>query len=171
MKNIGYDEKSVAVVFFHPFQRGPYILFETACVLSAGWPFLLPISTLKTPFHSLLPTTPTRPGHGCDWTLHKWYLTDGALEQLNMAYHLLADLEHSTYIIELPAVIGCGKDGEEFTFIEKLVSVLDHLMRTTDKVKLVLLQKLVYHLLPENARDAPLKVGIPVVSSFRGVWP
>ena len=52
------------------------------------------------------------------------------------------------------AVVWRGKDGDELTLREKLVAVLDDLVRAADEVEVVLLQKLFHNARPKGEGDA-----------------
>lgn len=46
-----------------------------------------------------------------------------------------------TCVVELAAIIGCGKEGYQLTLGEELVAVLDHLMGTADQIEIMLGQE------------------------------
>lgn len=46
-----------------------------------------------------------------------------------------------TCVVELAAIIGCGKEGHQLTLGEELVAVLDHLMSTAYQIEIMLSQE------------------------------
>lgn len=62
-------------------------------------------------------------------------------QHLEGTSEVLLNSHHSSTVIELPAVIGCGEDSHKLLLGEELIAVLDYLMGTADQVQLVLPQE------------------------------
>lgn len=60
---------------------------------------------------------------------------------LERAQQALIHAHHRSGIVELATVIRCAKQGDELSFGEELVSILHHLMSTTNQVHVVFLKK------------------------------
>ena len=58
----------------------------------------------------------------------------GRFENLETAHQGFVHTHHSASVVKLSAIIGSGEDGDESSIAEKLVSILDDLMRTADEV-------------------------------------
>lgn len=51
---------------------------------------------------------------------------------------VFVNVHKRSIILELSTVIGCRKDRDQFSFPEKLISLLDNLMSSTDQVDIKL---------------------------------
>lgn len=89
---------------------------------------------------------------------------------LEGAEQTLVNAHHGTRIVELSTVVRCTKQGDELTFGEELVSILDHLVSTTDEVHVVFLQEARNHVRTEGEADASV-VFTPASDVFVGVGP
>lgn len=89
---------------------------------------------------------------------------------LERAEQTLVNAHHGTRIVKLSAVVRCTKQGDELTFREELVSVLNHLMGSTDKVHVMFLQEARDHVRTEGEADASI-IFTPASDVFVGVRP
>jgi len=89
---------------------------------------------------------------------------------LERAEQTLVDTHHGTRVVKLPAVVRCTKQGDELTFGEELVSVLDHLMGTTDEVHVMFLQEAGNHVRTKGEADASI-IFTPASDVLIGVRP
>lgn len=62
-------------------------------------------------------------------------------ENLERAKKALVHTHHGTRVVELSAVVGCTEKRHQLAFGEELIAVFDDLMRATDQVHVVFLQK------------------------------
>ena len=60
---------------------------------------------------------------------------------LEGAEQALINAHHGSSIVELATVIGCAEQGDKLSFGEKLVAVLNDLMRSADEIHVVFLQE------------------------------
>lgn len=93
-----------------------------------------------------------------------------AFTNLERAEQTLIDTHHGTRIVKLSAVVRCTKQGDELAFGEELVSVLDHLMGTTNEVHVMFLQEAGNHVRTEGEADASI-IFTPASDVFVGVRP
>lgn len=89
---------------------------------------------------------------------------------LERAEQTLVNAHHGTRIVELSTVVRCAKQGDELTFGEELVSILDHLVGTTDEVHVMFLQEARNHVRTEGEADASI-IFAPASDIFVGVRP
>lgn len=89
---------------------------------------------------------------------------------LERAEQTLVDAHHGTSIVEFSAVVRCTKQGDKLTFGEELVSVLNHLMGTTDEVHIMFLQEARNHIRAESEADTSV-VFTPASNVFVGIRP
>jgi hypothetical protein len=89
---------------------------------------------------------------------------------LERAEQTLIDTHHGTRIVKLSTVVRRTEQGDELAFREELVSVLDHLMRTTDEVHVVFLQEARNHVRTEGETDTSI-ILTPASDVLVGVRP
>lgn len=158
-------------MFVHPLEWRSNILFEVTKGFPARWSFLFLLPCFQIVLLGIFPMILSGSCHRGDWPLHQGDFSCSPFEELDMADHFFADLEHSSQVLKLPTVVGCREYSKYLSFVKKLIAFLDDLMWPAYEIELKLLQELVYDLLAENARDTSLEVGVPVISAIRWVWP
>lgn len=89
---------------------------------------------------------------------------------LERAEQTLVDAHHGTRVVEFSAVVRCTKQGDKLTFGKELVSILNHLMGTTDQIHVMFLQEARNHVRAEGKANASV-VFTPAGDVFVGVRP
>jgi hypothetical protein len=75
---------------------------------------------------------------------------------LERAQQCLVHAHHRAGIVKLPAIVGRREQRDELPFCEKLVAVLDDLVRATNEVHVVLLKEPRDDVRSESERDAAI---------------
>jgi hypothetical protein len=94
-----------------------------------------------------------------------------ALELLDPAHQLLADLQDGCQVGELSAVVGGGEEGEQLLLVAELVAVLDDLVGAADEVEFVLIEEEVDDVLAVVVADSSLEVVAPPVGAGLRIRP
>jgi hypothetical protein len=95
---------------------------------------------------------------------------EAAGNYLERAEETLVDAHHRTSVVKLSAVVGGREKRDQLPFREELVTVLHDLMRTADKIHVVLLQEPGNHVRTEGERDTTV-VFAPSGDIFIGIRP
>lgn len=98
---------------------------------------------------------------------HGWMWSGMYLERAEQA---LVDAHHSTRVVELAAVVWCGKECDKLALREELVAILNDLMRTADEIHVVLLQEARYDVWAKRETDTSI-VLTPPSDVFVGIGP
>uniref|UniRef100_A0A6B2LC98 Uncharacterized protein n=1 Tax=Arcella intermedia TaxID=1963864 RepID=A0A6B2LC98_9EUKA len=80
----------------------------------------------------------------------------GRTKDLKGAHKGFIDGHHGAGVVELPAVVGGGEDGDELALGEELVAVLDDLVRTDHEVEFVPAQEVFYNVPTKRERDTTI---------------
>lgn len=89
---------------------------------------------------------------------------------LERTQQALIHAHHSSCIVKFPAIVGCTEQRDQLALREELVSVLNDLMGTADKVHIVFLQEARYDVRAEGEGDTAV-VFAPSSDVFVGIGP
>ena len=90
---------------------------------------------------------------------------------LNRTHQILTHTHHGTQVSKLTAIIWSWKDRDKLFFESELITLLNNLMRPTNKVELVFLHKKVYHIFAIVVTDSSLEVLTPAIYTWLGIGP
>ncbi len=96
---------------------------------------------------------------------------DDALKLLNAAFHVLVDSKDSSQVLEISTIVRCTEDCDQFSLVEKLIPLLDHLMRTTNQVEIVLFQERIDHITTKVKTNPTVDILIPPIQHWRRIRP
>lgn len=75
---------------------------------------------------------------------------------LEGTHQRFVNAHHGSRVVKLPTVVGSRKNSHQMSVCEKLISILHHLMTSTDQIQILVLQKRVNNVFRKDVTDASI---------------